>query len=255
MNMLSMPLSLRHGAFAVALLATGAASGAAQDLPAASDVLARYQQAVGGREALAAHQSIHSVGELSMPAQGLSAEFESYSARPNRSATRVSIAGFGEIRSGFTGEVAWSLNPMEGPRVMSGKELAQAAEESTFESSLRLAEVIESAETVERTKIGGRDCLKVRLTWKSGRQTHDCYSEETGLLVGSIATQETNMGALESVTLFDEYREFGGLRMPTRVTIQVMGMEQIINIRDIHFDVADAGVFTPPAEIQALIGS
>jgi hypothetical protein len=248
------PSRLRRGAFAVVLLAAGAAGAAAQDLPAADAVLARYQQAVGGADVLAAHSSMHSRGELSMPAQGLTADFEAFSARPNRSAMRVSIAGFGEIRSGFNGDVAWSLNPMEGPRVMEGKEKAQAAEESIFDSSLRLPSLIVGAETVERTKLAGRDCLKVRISWKSGRETHDCYSEETGLLVGAIATQESNMGVLESVTLYDNYREFGGVQMPTRVTVQVMGMEQIISIREVTFDSVDEAAFTPPAEIRALVG-
>jgi hypothetical protein len=252
MNNVSM--IMRHAALALALLAAGSADGAAQDLPDASAVIARYQQALGGADVLAAHQSMHAVGELSMPAQGLTAAFETFSARPNRSAMRVAIAGFGEIRSGFTGDVAWSLNPMEGPRVMDGKERDQAAEESVFESTLRPPALIESAETIERTRIGGRACLKVRVVWKSGRETHDCYSEETGLLVGSLSRQETNMGVLESTTVYDDYRQFGGVLMPARISIQVMGMEQVITIRDVRFDEVGDDAFTPPAEIRALIG-
>jgi hypothetical protein len=250
----SIPTILRPGVLAIALIAAGAASGAAQDLPEAGAVIARYQQALGGRDVLKAHRSMHAVGQVSMPAQGLTADFESFSARPNRSAMRVAIAGFGEIRSGFTGDVAWSLNPMEGPRVMDGKERDQAAEESVFESTLRPAALIESAEAVERTRIGGRECLKVKLVWKSGRETHDCYSEATGLLVGSLSRQESSMGVLDSVTLYEDYREFDGVLMPARITVQVMGMEQIITIRDVRFDAVPDEAFAPPAEIRALIG-
>jgi hypothetical protein len=209
---------------------------------------------MGGTNALAPHQSMHTVGQFSMPAQGLTADFETFSARPNRSAMRVAIAGLGEIRSGFTGNVAWSLNPMEGPRIMEGRERDQSAEESVFESTLRLPTVIESAETVERTRIGGRECLKVKLVWKSGRETHDCYSEETGLLVGSLARQESSMGVLETVTLYEDYRKFGNVLMPARITLQVMGIEQVITINDVRFDAVSDDAFSPPAEIRALIG-
>jgi hypothetical protein len=251
---MKMPWIARCSPLAVLLLAAGAAAGAAQELPEGRAVIARYQEAVGGRNVLDSYQTMHVVGDLSVPAQGLSAAFEAFGARPNRTATRVAIAGFGEMRSGFTGEVAWSLNPMEGPRIMEGREHAQTAEEAAFESNLRTDELIESATTVERTKLGGRDCLKVKLVWKSGRETHDCYSEETGLLTGSLAQQESSMGSLDTVTLYDDYRDFGGMLMPARVTLQIMGMEQIITISEIRFDAVDDAAFDPPAEIKALIG-
>jgi hypothetical protein len=97
--------------------------------------------------------------------------------------------------------------------------------------------------------------VKVRLTWQSGRNTYDCYSEETGLIVGTIASQESNMGTIEAITLMDDYKEFGGMLMPTRMTIQIMGMEQIITLHEVHFDVVDDAVFVAPAEIQAISGS
>jgi len=225
----------------------------AQALPEASALIARYQEAIGGKDVLARYNSMRATGELSMPAQGLVASMEVFSARPNRTAMRVNIAGFGEIRSGHTGEHAWSLNPMEGPRLMQGPEKAQAVEEAAFESSLRGSAHIRSAETVERTTMAGRECIKVRLVWQSGRTTYDCYSEETGLLVGSIATQETNMGTLEAVSIYSDYQEFGGLKQPTRVTIQTMGMEQVITFRDITFDDVPESAFEVPAEIRGLI--
>jgi hypothetical protein len=246
-----------RSAAALVLAAVAAGSAAplqAQDLPAGSTLVARYQEAVGGADALARYNSIHAVGEVAVPAQGLVGSLDSYSARPDRAAMVVSIAGFGEIRSGYTGADAWSLNPAEGPRLLQGAERTQAIEEAAFESALRPAELITSATTVERTKLAGRDCIKVRLVWKSGRETHDCYSEETGLLVGSLARQETHMGTIDAVTLFEDYREFGGITMPVRVVIQVMGIEQVITIRDVTFDSVPDSVFEPPAEIRALIG-
>jgi hypothetical protein len=240
------------GVALAAALALPAAAGA-QSLPEASAVIARYQQAVGGKDALANYNSMHTVGEVSMPAQGLVATLETFAARPGNAATRMTIAGFGEIRSGVNGEVAWSMNPMEGPRLLQGAEKTQNTEGSSFEVSLRPASLIKSATSVERTKLGGRDCLKVRVEWQSGRTSHDCYSEETGLLVGTLSTQQTNMGALETVSLLDDYRETGGILMPMRLTVQTMGMEQIITLREVKFNSVPESAFELPAEIRALI--
>lgn len=226
---------------------------AAQDLPAAADIIAKYQVAVGGADVLDGRTSMHSTGDVSIPAAGMSAEFEAWQARPNRSAMRATIAGFGEIRTGYTGDVAWSVNPMEGPRVMEGGEAAQSADESTFDWQLRRSDGVESMTTVELTTMGGHECHRVRVEWKSGRESFDCYSTESGLIVGSTARQETNMGIVEAVTLYDNYTEFEGLKVPGRITIQTMGVEQIITLRSVSFNGVPDSVFEAPAEIRALI--
>lgn len=226
---------------------------APQNLPAAADIIAKYQAAVGGIDVLDGRSSMHSTGEISIPAAGMAAEFEAWQARPNRSAMRVTIGGFGEIRTGYTGDVAWSLNPMEGPRVMEGGEAAQSADESTFDWQLRRSDRVEGMTTVELTSMGGQECHKVRVEWKSGRESFDCYSTETGLIVGSTARQETNMGIVEAVTLYDDYTEFEGMKVPGRVTIQTMGVEQIITIRNVTFNGVPDSVLEAPAGIKALI--
>lgn len=226
---------------------------AAQDLPPAAELVAKYQAAVGGGDALAAHTSIHSVGEIAIPAAGMTAEFEAWQSRPNRTAMRATLPGFGDIRSGYTGDVAWSMNPMEGPRVMEGGEAAQTADESVFDWQLRAGDHFESMTTVELTSMGGKECYRVRVEWKSGRESFDCYSTDTGLIVGSTARQEGNMGTVDATTLYDDYRDFKGMMMPGRVRIQTMGMEQIITIREVSFDTVPDSVFEAPAEIKALI--
>jgi hypothetical protein len=247
--------SVRPLAVALAMLVfASAASVGAQELPAGTDVLARYRAALGGEQALASHQSVHTRGEFSMPAAGLTAALEGFSAKPNRSAIRITIPGLGEVRTGYTGAVAWAMDPMQGPRLLEGDEARQLADAAVFESSLRPTSLLESATTVERTTIGGRECLKVQLVWKSGRETHDCFSEETGLLVATQEKLDTRMGPIDSVVLFDDYRAFGGVMMATRTTTQRMGVDQIITLSDVQFDSVPDSAMEPPAEIRALIG-
>jgi hypothetical protein len=241
-----------RSAVAVALIGSAGAL-SAQDLPAAAELVARYQQAIGGKDVFARHTAMHMKGEFAMPAMGISASFESWAARPNRSVMHITIPGLGEMRQGFDGTVGWSLNPMEGPRVLAGGELQQMSDESAFDSQFRPESLVASMETVERTTIAGRDCIKVRVQWKSGRETFDCYSAETGLIVGSMAKQESNMGVAEVVTLYDDYKAFGGVTMPTRMTMQIMGMEQVISIHDVTFGDVPESAFELPAEIKPLI--
>jgi hypothetical protein len=237
---------------AVVALLAAAAPLTAQDLPAASELIERYVEAMGGRDAILGHQNSRATGSFSMPAAGISGELEVV-ADEGRVLERVEIGGLGTSFSGYDGEVGWSVDPNIGPRLLEGKELQALVESTQVENTLRGEEMFEVRETVELTEMNGQACYKVRLVSKSGRETIDCYSTETGLRVAMISTQDTPMGAIEMTTLFDEYGDFDGMRVPTRMTQQLFGVEQVLIIESVEFGVAEDDDFVPPEVIRTLI--
>ena len=222
-------------------------------LPSADAIAARYHEAVGFT-AFAQIQSLHSIGELAIPAAGITGTLEVWQARPNRTVMHASVPNYGDVRTGFTGENGWSLDPVEGARVLSGLEGAQAADDAHFDSHIRTAELVESMTTSERTTLSGYDCYMVRTVWKTGRQTRDCFSVDTGLLVGSVRTHHSSSGPTEALILYEEYRDFGEVRVPTRITTRVGGVDQVVSLRTVTLDGVDDSVFDPPAEVRALLG-
>lgn len=238
---------------ALTLLAFVVPASAQQPLPPAAELIARYQQAIGGKENFAAKTGMRATGELSVPGANLTGTFEMFSARPNRMLMRVTLGGFGEMKTGYDGTVAWSVNPMEGPRLMQDREKVQAADNADFEGMLRDISRFKSVETVERTTVAGRDCYKVRVVWLSERETFDCYSPESGLLVASLGQQHSNMGVMDAVTLYDDYRDFEGVRVPTKISVQIMGVEQVLTMHEVFFTDVPASTFELPAEIRALV--
>jgi hypothetical protein len=141
---------------------------------------------------------------------------------------------------------------MQGPRILGGKELDQMKEESSFGASSRQGPNVASAETVEKTTMNGEACYKVKMVWKSGRETFDCYSVASGLLIASVAKQESPMGTVDVTNLISDYKDFGGQKVATRLTQQVMGQEQVLIINTVDYDAADASAFEMPAAIKAL---
>ena len=242
----------RSTLFALALALAPAGALHAQELPDAASLLKKYHQAINA-DAYAKVNATHTSGDFSLPAQGLSATFNAWSARPSRSAVKIVIPGIGEMHMGFTDGRGWSVNSFEGARLYDGAEQVQAADDSHFDAALRPAALVASMTTVEKTQLGGQECWKVKVVWKSGRETHDCYAVDSGLLVASMFRSESNAGSGDAVTLYADYRDFGGIRMPTRMTTQALGMEQVITIRDVKFEVDDAALEPPPA-IRTLLG-
>jgi hypothetical protein len=239
-------------AFSALLLVLLPATADAQDLPSASTVIARYVEAIQG-EVMKRHDFMRTTGSFSLPAMGTSGQLEIVQARPNRMVMSVTLPGLGEIRSGFDGEVGWSMNPMEGPRLLTGRELLQQSDDASFESAIRDASLINSMETVERSEVEGAACYRVRIAWKSGRESFDCYAVDTGLLVSTTSKSETVMGTVEATMLYSDYKEFGGFRMPTRTRQRVMNQEFIMTITGVEFGKVDPSAFEPPVEVRALI--
>lgn len=225
---------------------------AAQTLPDAAEIVKKYVKAMGG-ESLREKAGMRTEGTFTMPAMGTSGPMEVAQARPNQLVLRMTLPGIGEMRSGFDGDVGWSLNPLEGPRLLTGKELTQLRDDADFAATLREPHLIDSMETVDATDVDGQACYRVRIQWKSGRETFDCYATDSGLLLATDLRTETVMGSVDATILFSEYKEFDGVRLPTRTVQRVMGQEFVMTVDQVHFGPVDKGVFELPAEIQALV--
>ena len=241
--------------FAAAVaLAPSMAIAQAGPLPAAKDLVARHVVAIGGRDAVLRHPFFRAKGTFEMPAAGMSGELDVAGAKPNLVSMKITIPGAGEMLQGYDGTNGWSMDPFQGPRLIEGPELAQMMDEAEFGSVLRESANIASMETTEKTTLGGEECYKVKITRKSGRESFDCYSVTSGLLIGGVAKQESPMGTIEAVSEFKDYRDFAGLKQPTRITLTVMNQQQVLTFSSYEYGPTDATVFAPPAAIVTLIG-
>jgi hypothetical protein len=239
-------------ALALALATVFSASARAQQLPDAKSLFAKYSAAMNG-EALAKVQSVRETGTFALAAFGLSGPVEIVRAQPNKSLVRINIPGIGEIVQGFDGTVGFSMNPMQGNSLLKGQELAAEKEDGYFTASLGAPEFFTSMETIEKTTMGGVDCYKVKLVWKSGRTTYDCFAVDTGLRAGNISMQESPAGATEVTVLLSDYKKFGDITFPTKITQLVAGNEQVITITGVEFNQVAESAFALPAPIKALV--
>lgn len=249
-----MKLDSFPAAVATAVLMWFAPAVARAQLPSAAELMAAHNQAIGGEAAFAKYDILHSTGTFSIPAAGLTGGMESYRVRPNTVVTYAAIPGMGELRGGFNGEVAWAVDPIQGARLLGGPELQVLREQAVFAEGLRYPQDFSSAETVEKTTLGGQECYQVKLVWKSGRESFECYSPTSHLLIARMDVQDnTELGRIEALTLLEDYRDFGGIRLPARLVTTAMEMEQVITIEKVDFVMPDAARLALPAEVQALI--
>lgn len=241
-------------AFAVTVLSLPSLAGA-QALPSVTEILDRHVTAIGGRDAALAVSSIQQRGTLEMAAMGISAEVTMAAAKPNRSSMVMSIPGLGEIQQGFNGDIAWSNDPMSGPRLAEGEELEARKASSNFEEAFGIydMEKFTSITVVEKTMFGGEDAYKLEFVRKVGPKVLTYYSVATGLYIGSQTSIVSPMGTLEVNAVASNYKAFGPLKLPTRIEQSQAGQDVVITMSDVKFNEVKDDAFAVPAAVQALI--
>ena len=223
-------------------------------LPDGRGLIDRHVKAIGGREAILSHKSMHATGTLTVPASGMTGDIEIFqAANPNRSLARTTVKDIGEISEGFDGSHAWSVTPMTGPMLKVGKDLQQTKLDAEFYGDLRDPKTYTEVKTVEKTTFDGRPCYKVSLKRIDGVEDFEYYDAATGLRAGGVRTRDTVMGTMTISTIETGYKKFGNLTVATTLTQQVMGTEQKITLLTVEFDKVPATALEPPAAIKALI--
>lgn len=243
-------MSSRRRSPLVALALLFAANVAVAQTPA--EILSNHAKAVDPDGKMPAVQGMKMTANFEVPAAGMSGSVIAIQRRPNQTAMTIGVPGLGEIRSGYDGTTAWSSDPMQGPRLLTGLEAATAAEGADFRSVTRTADLFTASEPAGEGSVDGQKCLKVKHTWNSGRVTVDCYSTATWLIVETTATQISPQGEMTAVTQFSDFRAVSGIMLAHKMSVSAMGMQQIVTTTSVEFGEQTAASVEPPAEVKAL---
>ncbi len=238
--------------FAALVLACSARGAAAQDLPPAKQIIDRYVEALG-KGAMAQQNFRHVVAEMGMPAMGGTMTMDMKFARPNKYVMTMEMPGIGSMRTGYDGARGWAVNPMAGAQLMEGKELDQLVRQADFDSNLNMSANFPTMETVERSTANGQPCYRVRMVAVTQDTVFACFDVGTGLMSQMQTKQASQMGQMEAVVSMLDYKDFGGMKMPTRTVTQVMGQEMTMTVKSVSTDPIPAAAFEPPAEVKALM--
>ena len=227
-----------------------AASSVAAQTPA--EVLTRYNKAVDPQGRFASIEGVRSTITMDMPAMGMSMSVNSVARRPNQVVVETEIPGVGTVRQGYDGTTAWAVDPMQGPRILTGMEAAAMIEGSTFNTMTRSPDLFSAMDAAGTADVAGDAATCVKFTWKSGRETTDCFSNASGLLTRTVAKQVTQAGEVEVEMFMKDYRSVNGLMIPHRIESSLMGMAMVMTTTVMEFGPQQATLFELPPEIKAL---
>ena len=246
-------MNARRTMIALALTAALPVVAQAQGLPDGKGLVARHVAAMGGREAMDKHTSLHMTGTFSMAAMGLEGPIHMWRAKPDKFVQTIIIGSFGESAQGFDGTTAWVNQPGAGYMILSGEMATQAKSQADFFAEFPEPGKYSSIETVALEDFEGRKCYKVKLVKVTGGETIQYFDAETGLAAGAIRSTETPMGKIDVTVVLSDYQEQGGVKMPSRVIQKTPQGDVLLVFTVYEWDNVDPAVFNLPDGVKAMI--
>jgi hypothetical protein len=226
----------------------------AQPLPKAETILDHYVEVTGGKAAYEQHKTEVMRGTIAFPAQGLTGQLTRYSAAPDKEYSMVELGPIGKIESGVADGIAWEKSVILGPRVKDGDEKNQAVRQSRFNAPLEWRKIYPKVETTGVETADAEECYKVVLTPPTGKPETQFFSKKSGLLVKTTATAASPMGDVDVEVTVSDYKNFGGVLMPTRSKQKAGGQQLEISVSNVGVNEAiPPDIFNPPADVKTLI--
>jgi hypothetical protein len=231
-----------------------AAQAATPALPTAKSLMDKHDAAIGGRAALAKYSSVKQSGAMTIPAAGLDASIEIFKEKSGMFLQKITIGPIGEIAQGFDGKTAWGIQPQVGAMVLEGEQAREMKAQGEFFGNFHDMANYKSAETVELVDFEGRKCYKVKLSRVAGGEGFEFFDAATGLTAGAIREIDVpGQGKILQTSVFFEYKDFGGVKIPTKIAQRGGQLDVTVNITAVEYDKVDPSTFVLPDAVKSLV--
>ncbi len=219
-----------------------------EPLPSADQIIEKYIQALGGKAAIEKITSRVVKGTIDIPVAGASGTVEVYVKAPGKSSSLASLSGLGEFRQGCDGKTAWSSDPFQGMRDLSGIELAAAKRESDLHDDLKLKQTFSKMTVTGKEKVGDREAYVIDAVPVEGNPEKLFFDAQTGLLLRRDLEIESPQGKVPSENYLEDYKEVDGVKIPHKTRQVTSAYELTIKILEIKHNVPiDDAKFNKPA--------
>jgi hypothetical protein len=221
--------------------------------PSADQVLDHYVQAIGGRAAWMKLTSRVSKGTIEIPAMdNLTGTVEIHEKAPNSMLAVITLGG-AAFEQGFDGTTAWSDNPRDGLRVLSGGELDDARREANFYHPLELQKNYSKITISGIERVNEHDTYVLVAEREKGAPDKMYFDVQSGLLVRSVNQRYTPDGLTEFQADVEDYTATDGVKLPFTVRQSGGGSAFVIHFTEVrhNLQLTDAQFAKPAAEPPA----
>ncbi|MGH9701876.1 MAG: hypothetical protein ACRD4K_00760 [Candidatus Acidiferrales bacterium] len=236
---------------------------AASLLPTTKEIVARYDEALGGREAMLRHTSCTMRGILEIHGEkgSILLPFVFYAGAPFHRRDEFTLPNqAGESLSGFDGENAWSFDPRNGAQIDTGDQRESVKRDADFYYPINELSWFKSMETVGVEDFEGQSCYRLHGINNWNKSNDQFYDRQSGLLAGYEFDSAWRGGAGLTHDIFLDYRKFDGVLVPMKQVVKIRSksggdwsVQNVLTYTSVTFNDVEPGIFTPPQAVRDLL--
>lgn len=202
----------------------------------ADEIAQKYVDAIGGT---AKWQSLKSRKmEITMMTSGIELPGVVYGDAKGRQKMELTFQGM-KIIQAYDGETAWAQSPPQGmpqPTKLTGAQADEVKDGEFLNEFVNYKARGMKLEMKGEEVLDGKSYFRIDLTTPKGKLTKYYFDKETYLVA---ASKENSVSVGQEVTSFvSNYKEFGGIKVPTQISVKVGGVEiQALKVNNVELNV------------------
>lgn len=204
------------------------------------EILAKYETALGGRDNLAKITSRQIKAQRVEP-DGKTFEAEEVWQKSDKMLVQTSYPSkqYGDylVTEGFDGKTAWKRGNKD-EIALKPDETAQITREAQIFANPNLKAIYPKMDFRFVDKIDGREALVISATTADNQRERLYFDAASGLLVRRVASTLTVLGFFQYQVDYTDYRDFGGVKLPTEIKFAVPNIRWTRKVLDVKNNVA-----------------
>lgn len=209
-------------------------------------ILERYEQALGGKEALDALKSYRMKATFTLT--GMTGTIEAWRKEPLKSLSITTFPRIGTLKKGFDGETRWVQTPAGTISDSSPQEIAELEREADAYSAGKIRAFFDTLKLEPKAWLSGRDVYVIEGKPAKGPAEKLYFDVENGLLLRwDMARRQNDRRTVFVKIHFDDYRDVGGVKLPfkMRFAFEHFNFNVLVNEVEHNIPIDDA-IFTKP---------
>ncbi|WP_294287392.1 pitrilysin family protein [uncultured Chryseobacterium sp.] len=199
-----------------------------------ASVADKYIDAIGGKTNVSKISSY--TINAGMSVQGQNLEVKTVKAQGGKELTLVTAGGQTVLKDVFDGKTGYAEQmgqkvPVTPEQIAEKQKNTELFEEMAFAKSPEY-------KLMGIEKIGGEDSYAIK-----GPETTYYYSVKTGLKTGETRTVKAQGQQFSVPTVFSDYKDVAGVKMPYSITVNQMGMDMTMNVKSYEINQAKESDF------------
>jgi len=213
---------------------------------AIDQILQRYEQALGGKEAIEGITSERMKGTFQIG--GMVGKIEGWTKEPNKTLVAIEFPRIGILKKGFDGEARWVQTPAGTFENSNPQEIAELDRDAEVYSPGKIKALFESMKLDNKARLNGREMYVIEGKPNRGPAEKLFFDVENGLLVRwDMARRQEGRGTVFVRVHLEDYKDVGNLKAPFKIRFAFESFTFLVQVDELEYNIPiDDAIFKKP---------